>query len=60
MQLVARVAGSSAVLVPLKSLLRVSEKVQSEYAGNADEVCDFVRGCEMCVDTEYIPVGRIN
>ena len=46
MLFVAKVAGSVAALVPLKSLLRVSEKVLSEYGGRANEVCDFVRGSE--------------
>ena len=49
MLFVAKVTGSVAVLVPLKSLLRVSEKVQSEYGGDANEVCDFVRGSERLV-----------
>ena len=46
MELVARVAGASAKVVPIKSLMRVCEKVQSDYAGRAEDVCDMVRGAE--------------
>jgi len=46
MRLVAKVAKATAQLVDLKSLLRVCEKVQSEYAGRAEEVCDLLRGSE--------------
>ena len=46
MELVARVTGASAKVVDIKSLMRVCEKVQSDYAGRAEDVCDMVRGAE--------------
>ena len=46
MELVARVAGASAKVVDIKSLMRVCEKVQSDYKGRAEDVCDMVRGAE--------------
>ena len=44
LKLVAKCANASEVVVPLKSLLRVTEKIHSEYKGMADQVCDFIRG----------------
>ena len=39
-------AGATAEVADIKSLMRVCEKVQLDYAGRAEDVCDMVRGAE--------------